>query len=338
LVENGGGRGGVSLNRGLLLAMMTAVLAATGCKEPDGTLAQLEAQVRRHPDSVENLVALGNARLEHEDYNDAYIAFKRASDLDQQSYEASYGLARAYRHLGDPQAAMKSVKHALHLRPKQSEAHELQGQLYLMLAEPAKAAETFKRALQVKPDSKVALTHLALAYLAQGKLQDAEGAARSAVEAFPDEIEIRTNLALVYTRRKKYDEAETQLRKAIELDPEDPDSYLRLADLLVSNDRKLSEARELAQKSMAIDRGDGAAAAIAAMALHRMGKSAEAAAELEEAAKTNPRNYRIWLRLARVYKDLGQEEAARRAATMAVQVGPRRTAEPQPQAPAGQGD
>lgn len=338
MVENGGIRGGVKLRRGLLLAIIAAVVAGMGCKEREATLAQLRAQVRRHPDSVESLVALGNAHLERQDYNDAYIAFKRAGDLDKQSYEAYYGLAQAYRHLGDPESAMESVKHALHLRPKQPEAYELQGQLYLMLAEPARATEVLERATEIKPDSKVALTHLALAYLTQGKLEKAEGAARRAVEVSPDEVEIRTNLALVYTRRKKYDEAEVQLRKATELDPDNAGCYLRLAEFLIAHDRKLSEARELAQKSMAMDRGDGTAAAVAAMALHRTGKSEEAVAELEEAAKTYRRNHRIWLRLARVYKDLGQEEAANRAALMAAQVGPRLTVQPPPGAPTGGGD
>lgn len=316
-------RGGGDLKRGLMVAMMVALLALAGCKQHEPTLAQLRAQVKRNPDSIEHLVALGDGYLDQEMYHNAYVAFKRAYDLSDRSYEAAYGLAQTYRQLHDAESAMVSVKRALHLRPEEADAYALQGHLYLMMAEPGKAVAKLERALELKSDHEVALEHLSMAYLAEGEDQNAEAAGHRAVRQFPDNMEFRVKFALVLANRKKYDEAEVQLRKAVELAPEEPMPYLRLADLLIMNKRKLPEARELAQKAMAIDPGDGAAAAIAALALHKMGRTEEAATELRQAARAHPENHRIWLHLVQVFKALGEDEAARRAAEMAVRVGPR---------------
>ena len=309
-----------------LIAVLIVAVTMAGCRGKEPTLAQLRGAARGDPESVEKLVALGEAELAEKLHHDAYVSLKRAYDLDQNSYQAAFGLARAYKELGDAESAMVSIKRALHLRPEQAEAYELQGELYMLLGEAPKAAQKFTKAIELRSDAALALHTLPLAYLVQGKVAEADTAARKAVQVLPDDLEARMNLALVLVRRKNHNEAEAQLRKAMAMAPEDPRPYLRLADLLLATERNLPEARELAQKATGIDAGDGHGELIAALVLRKLDRREDAATELQAAVRAHPTNQRIWLALAGVLKELGREEAASKAVAAAMQIGPRPSA------------
>ncbi len=57
------------------------------------------------------------------------------------------------------------------------------------------------------------------------------------------------------------------------MDPNNPEPPLRIGELLITDGRDLQEAYDLAQQSAGIDAQNGAAYAVAAIALHKMGES-----------------------------------------------------------------
>lgn len=305
-----------------IIGLIAATLA--GCGDHADPMARLRAQVRKNPDSVQARIALGDAYFENESYHDAFVQYSAAKELDSNSFEATLGLARANEALNDLDGAAERIKQALEIKPGDPNALALRGKLLLRTDRAERAAEVLSAALKADPENEEAHRYLPVAYLRSDQLPKAEEAAREAVKRLPDSVEAQMNLATALLAREKMDDAEQVLRKAIELAPSDPIPPLRLAELLVREGRKLEEAVELSDRSTELDPGQGEAEAVAALALRRQGRVEEAVRRLHGAAIAHPRNVRLWLMLASLYRELGDEEAAARAAGMAFRFAPRR--------------
>ena len=102
------------------------------------------------------------------------------------------------------------------------------------------------------------------------------------------------------------------------------------AEVLVRDGRDLEEAVELARQSGALDPAEGAPASLAAIALQKLERPEDALQTLHEAALNYPRNVRLWLMMATIYREQGDEERAARAAAIALQFAPRRRPVPEP--------
>ncbi|MGD9498375.1 MAG: tetratricopeptide repeat protein, partial [Armatimonadota bacterium] len=182
----------------------------------------------------------------------------------------------------------------------------------------------FRRALELEPDNEEALIGLPDAYIRAEELGAAEAAARKAVERLPQSPEAVLTLGLVLGVRGASQEAERVLRRAMELAPDDARPPFRLAELLVTEGRNLQEAVELADRSAEIDAAEGMPAALAAVALRKLGRDADALERLHTAALNYPRNTRLWLMMAAIYRDQGNERAAAEATSYALRFAPRR--------------
>ncbi len=312
------------MRRAHIAVIFAISTALAGCGHQHSPLAQLRAEVRNNPDSVPARLALADASLEAEDYHDAFIQYSAARELEQSSFGATLGVATAQERLNDVGGAVESVNEALALKPGDPEALALQGRLMLRMNKPAEAIEVLTEALQTDPENDEAHRFLPIAYLHTDQLAAAENAGRAAAAQMPDSVEAHLTLANVLIAREKTDEAETALRKAMELDPADAEPPLRLAELLVREERGIDEVMELTERSARLDSGEGDADAVAAIALRREGRDEEALRRLNAAAMAHPRNVRLWLMLAVIYRDLGEDEAAARSAAMAFRFAPRR--------------
>ena len=314
------------------LAILSLTIAAlAGCGKSSDPTAQLLAEVRRNPDSVDARVQLGDAYMDSEAHHDAYIQYLAAYDRDSESFAASLGLARAQEALADIEGAQKHIAEALAIKPDDPDALALNGRMLLRTNQPQEAAIALKKARDLAPDNEIAHTYLPIAYVSIGEFGKAEEAARAALEQVPQSIDVHLNLALVLLARDKGDEAESVLRAAMEVDPGNPAPPLRLAELLIKEHRDLSEAVLLADLSADLDAGGGEPDAVAALALRELGREEDAIRRLHTAAMANPRNVRLWMMLASAYRSIGEDEAAARAASMAFRFAPRkrvRTAPP----------
>lgn len=305
-----------------IICLLIALLA--GCRGEQDSLAQLQSEVRGDRDSVEARLRLADAYMEREAYNDAYVQYSEALRIDERSYEGALGVAAALEQLNDIAGARERVDQALAIRPGAAGALALKGKLMLRTGQPGRAVELLTEALEADPANEDAHRFLPVAHLRNDQPALAEAAARRAVAQIPDNVNSQINLAVALFAQEKADEAETVLRTAMELAPGDSAPPLRLAELLVREGRGLEEAIELAERSLELDPGDGEADAVAALALRRLGRDQEAAQRLHTAAMMHPRNVRLWVMLAAVYRDLGEEDASARAAAMAFRFAPRR--------------
>jgi len=311
------------LSRLTLAAVLALAVALSGCGDGPNSLARLQSAVRAHPNSVKWRVALGEAFFEQKMYHDAHIQFQRALELDKTCFEAALGLARVQLELGDNARAMKSANLAVALQGDSAEAIALQGRAHLALQDFDRAIERFRRAIKLDPANETAWMNLPLAYLRSDRLDEAYESGRRAVAALPDSVPARLNLALVRTLRGDMAGAEADLRQARKMDPNNPEPPFRLAEILLQQKRNPAEAYQLAEESAAIDPRDGAAYALQAMALDRMGETNRAVLELKRHVQIHHQNLRLWLLLATLAQRTGDLETARLAAAMAIRIGPR---------------
>ncbi|MCD6360792.1 MAG: tetratricopeptide repeat protein, partial [Armatimonadetes bacterium] len=244
-------------------------------------------------------------------------------ELDNTNYDAALGLARVQLELNDNLKAIKSANRAVAIKPDSSEAIALQGRIYLAMEDFDRAIARFRRAIELDPKCETAWVNLPLAYIRSDRLDEAYEAGRRAVEALPDNVPALLNLALARALRGDVKGAEADLRRARKLDPNNPEPPLRLAELLLQQGRNYKEAYRLAEESAAIDPGDGAAYALEAMALHRMGETNRAVLELKRRVQIHHHNLRLWLLLATLAQRNGDMETAKLAAAMAMRLGPR---------------
>lgn len=284
--------------------------------------------VQADPTSVEAHFALAKAYADAEQYNDAYIHYKRVVELNPSSFEATYQLARICLRLEDPHSGQQWIERALEIQPKSAEAYEVRGRLSMAAGETEEAIGNFRKALGLDSNLTVAYLNLVTAYKATGDRQAALQAAAKAVKIAPEEASTHFAYGDILQLSDRLAEAEQQYRTAIKLQDDLVPAKLHLAMLLTQQKRHLQEARELAKEVQVLEPGDGTAEATAAWALILLGEEGQGLTELYHAARAHPFNHTIWLRFAQALKQAGQEEQAKQAAAIAVRVAPRRPAPP----------
>jgi len=307
----------------VLSAVLLLFAELSGCRGPSDS-ADVGAAVEVTPTEQAALFKQrGQAHLEAGEYNDAFVAFKRASELVNDDYDIVWGMAQANTELRNEVEGLDWVNLALQLRPESAEAMELKGRLFLRLGRNRDAIRALKRTVEKHPDHTLAWLNLSAAYKVLGDVDKAVEAARGASKADPESATPHFALGDIYVLDDKLDLAEQQYHAAIRKDPEHARSYRRLAKLYIVQEKDLDQARTWALKSDSIAAGDGTAASAAAWVLFLQDKKFDAANEMAGAAEDHPQNYQIWMRLGEILDDLGEDEKAEKARSTAAQFAPR---------------
>ncbi len=301
-----------------------ALALGVGCGKRQTSAIDLAwQQVRANPNSAQAQIQLGDAYAVEEQYNEAFVHFRRAWEIDANSFDAAFKLAQTLLRLYDPHTGLKWIEQAIELNPQSAEAYELKGRLTMTKGQPATAIPVLKKALELDSQLLVARLNLVTAYKSTGQPQAATEAGAQAVAIAPEDASAHFAYADALEASGQDDPAEQHYRRAIELDPDLADPKLRLAMLLARNNKLLTEAYELSKKAQKLDPADGTAEAMAGWILFLSDEEHEGLKVLQNAAQSHPYNYRIWNRFALALKRAGYEDQARRAATIAMRVGPK---------------
>lgn len=162
---------------------------------------------------------------------------------------------RLYRAKGDIQEAERLLLRASELEPTNTQCRERLASLYYMTSRFREALYQFEKISQIDPNDP-------FCYL---------------------------NIGQVSIRLKLMDKAEKAYRKAIKLSPEQSAGYRELARLYLRTNKKLSEARKLAEKAVTLEKiADNYH--VFAWAAEVNGDSASALQAMERAMKLEPAN------------------------------------------------
>ena len=208
--------------------------------------------------------------------------------------EKSKGFMETFRNLKDEE--MKALKERdsrsndlASVRQTVAQAHTDVGQLYYLRRSSAKAEKLLQRAATLDPEQSECRVLLASVYMQDGRLEQALKCYEQISHIKPDNVNCHGNIGVISFQLQRYDDSEKAFQKVIELDPNQSFGYYYIAYLYLKMNRKLPEARKLAEKAVALEK-TGENFFILSWACNVNGDRASAMSAIQQAIKLEPDN------------------------------------------------
>ncbi|MFB9289301.1 tetratricopeptide repeat protein [Pseudoduganella plicata] len=320
---------------GMLWGMLGTILQVQG--KP--ALAVLEEAARLAPDDAENLVGLGNAQQDAQQFDAAIATYERALALAPQLAEAHCNLGSAYSAIGELAAAIDSFDQAIGLNGDYLVAHLNLGNCQAALRRFDAAADSYRRALALAPHDVDIAGNLIDVLAALDQHDEAAKLCRAVLDVVPDSAAVWLRHADIQRALGNADEAQAGYLRAEALGGDDLPLLLAIAIGLQLTPRP-DDATRLYERVLALvpdhalahgnlgvileDRQDFEAAhehyriAIAAdpqfidahhnlgICLHRMGRSAEALAQFHHVLQLQPDYQRAHISISAQLSEQGR--------------------------------
>lgn len=285
----------------------------------------LKGALEKDPQRESVVFNLGQAYFQWKKYPEATAQLRKFVAMKPDSFNGHYFLGSALFEQGQAQdaAALGSLAEAARLKPKVAIPQYKIGLIHLRRGALDEAERAFETARALEPKDPWCLSALGTVARKRGNLDAAGTLHQQAVEAAPDTGRLQANLALTRLARKQLIEAEAAASRALALDPKDAFVQQTLAYVmaagarsrLAANDPVGAEAR-LRQAVAAMSPTDPALPLLRAdlaVALQAAGKTNEATAEADAAAKAAPTDAGVAIARGRVLLGAGRFVEARGA-------------------------
>jgi Flp pilus assembly protein TadD len=278
--------------------------------------AQLDARI------PEPLLGLADVALRQGRAPDALRLLKQAESLAPKDPAVYLGLGRYYRSQGDRSNAEQSLLRGLQTGASAAPVHLELGDLYLEGGRPSDAVDQFELARKANPGSAQAAYGLGVALAGTGRATEAAAALEAASDLAPNDPAPRQGLARLYAEQKQYDAALKSIDAAVALAPKSSQLHLDRGDILaMKGDLR---GAEQAYRS-AIERDASNAAALNNVAWLLAARKAdldEALSFARRAVELQPKNAGFADTLGAVYLARGQGTDAARVLTGAIALAP----------------
>jgi len=249
-------------------------LALMGQNKQSEAIEELEKDLKISPDSSFSYFLLGQIYLRQQEYEKARINYEKAIELQPNYTNVYYGLftlsaklnqqdkAREYmatfKKLKEEdmkilKARNEEVDDLVDMRKGAVGTYLLAGQMYQAEGNFQKAEEILNKAIVLDPNNVLCLERLASLYLTSNRLNEAVRLYIKISEINPEDPLSHLNIGILSKRLKQFDIAERAFRKVIEVAPELSAGYCELAQLYLRAGRGFPEARELAEKAVALE-------------------------------------------------------------------------------------
>jgi len=208
--------------------------------------------------------------------------------------EKSKGFMETFRNLKDEE--MKALKERdsrfddlASVRQTVAQAHTDVGQLYYLRRSSTKAEKLLQRAATLDAEQPGCRILLASLYQQDGRVAQALRLHEQLAMIEPHNAVHHGNVGVLSVQLQRYDRAEKAFRKAIDLAPKQSFGYHYIAYLYLKMNRKLPEARKLAEKAVALEK-TGENFFILSRACNVNGDRASAMSAIQQAIKLEPGN------------------------------------------------
>jgi tetratricopeptide (TPR) repeat protein len=235
----------------------------------------------------------GEELLKQRKFQEASMEFRAAADIDKNSAEAHWGLARAREGQGDVYETINELRKTIELKSDHLDAKSKLGN-YFLLVDPPQIAETEKtleEIFAVNPNFIEGHILKASLHSAQQKSEkEVTDVLNHAISLDPNRIESYLSLARFYMKSNKADEAEKAIKKAISVNEKSALGYLEYARFL-NYSNKPNDAEAQFKKTIEADPTNiEAREAIAGFYLgqRQLEKAEQAYKELAEAQGNSP--------------------------------------------------
>jgi Tfp pilus assembly protein PilF len=154
-------------------------------------------------------------------------------------------LANVFKRRGQPGEAEKNYMMALEANPDYGEAYNNLGNLYRKQKKYSDAYNNYKRAVELKPDSQYVLNNYATSLMDFKRYEEAVTQFKKAITLKPCYKKAIMNLSKAYEETGDTENLKATLKSAISCDESYFTAYLRLADILIREEKSAEAARLL---------------------------------------------------------------------------------------------
>jgi tetratricopeptide (TPR) repeat protein len=253
--------------------------ALMGLNQHHEAIAHLQKEIEISPQSSFDLFLLGQEYLQVEQYEKAKAGYEKAIGVDPNLTNAHYGLFTVCARLGQRAEATEHMATFKRLKARDMETLKDRNEAFDDLIDMRKdAAETMMLAGQ--------------AYQASGKLARAEQLQYRAAALDPDNAMYHLHGGALSMQLRHFAQAEKAFGQVITLAPKSSRGYSGLAHLYLQVNHKLPQARQLAEKAVALE-PTAFNHYVLSWARDRNGDRAGARAAIKRAIELEPNNPRF---------------------------------------------
>ena len=189
--------------------------------------------------------SLGAAYLKARRYDEAVIAYSRASVLPPPLAPTFNGLGTAFLYKDKIPEAVQEFEYALKLDPVYTPPRLNLWNVDEHQGRHEEAVEQMQAALKIEPNSPVFYNNLGVSYGFLKRYGDAAAAFAKAHHLDPDNSEYLVNLATIYSWEGKYEKALDCYRQGIAKHPREPVYDLKMADIYLTRGLKAKALEKL---------------------------------------------------------------------------------------------
>jgi tetratricopeptide (TPR) repeat protein len=253
--------------------------ALMGLNEHREAITHLEEEIKISPQSSFDYFLLGQEHMQVEQYEQARASYEKAIAVDPNLTNAYYGLFTVCVRLGQRDEAKEHMATFKRLKAQDMETLKDRNEAFDDLIDMRKdAAETMMLAGQ--------------AYQANGKLARAEQLQYRAAALDPHNAMYHLHCGALSMQMGRLAQAEKAFRQVITLAPDSSRGYSGLAHLYLQANQKLPQARQLAEKAVALE-PSAFNHYVLAWARDRNGDRSGAIVSIRRALELEPNNQRF---------------------------------------------
>lgn len=289
---------------------------------PKEAIEALEKEIQISPKSDFAYFLLGQAYLQQKEYEKAKENYETAININPRYSNAYYGLASTYAKLGNRDKAKEYSENFKKLKAqerkdlkgrkiKYDDFVETQksaaityinvGRAYREKGNLIEAEELLKKAAGHDPGNIVCYMELATLYQVSGQSSKALQMYKKIRDIEPDSPISYLVIGILSAHLKHFDDAEEAFQTMITLAPQKSDGYRELARLYLKTGQKLPQARQLAEKAVAVE-AYAANYFVLSWACYTNGDIANALPTIKRAIELDPGNQQYQL----LYKQIQQ--------------------------------
>lgn len=184
----------------------------------DRAIGEYKQIIALKPDSVEDLMVLGQLYTVEHDDKKAEAEFKAAQAIEPESEEVVLNLARLYAETGNLDQAAKVIE-AIPVDDRTPKMEFTLGAAYDQLKRPKDAIAAYQRAEDMDPGNEETMDALAQALMNNDQYDEALKQYKALLASDPENTEVMVHIGEIERHNGKYEDALAITTKALKIDP-----------------------------------------------------------------------------------------------------------------------
>ena len=275
------------------------------------------------PGATDALLYEGKSLADLNRYKDADTVLRKYAALHPESADTLYMLGFVLNRENKPAESLRTYTEAARLSAPKSDDLKIVATDYVLLNDYPDAIKWMRQAIDLDPKNEPAWYGLGRCYYSQSSFGEAEQAFRYALKLDPTDLRAQVNLALTLEMLNQPAKADAEYRRSIAMADSDPHTdqwpYLNYGSFLLEGG-KAAEAIPLLQKAIAIAPRCAECHGKLGRALAATGKDDAAVTELEKAVALDPGKAQLHYALGHAYQAASMTDKAKKELAIAAKM------------------